>query len=527
MSFKKKEISDDSPALADDSDGPVAAPAASDSGRSGPAISKRAFLKGAATAPFAAAGAKYSIGRSRAIAPAVGVAIGAGAAAGYLMRSVQDYATGSPLSSDKYAELSGEEIHAQVRQDAIEIRETDNTVLTTVNNLLNNAQNAAFSKAKYAAIESMNIGDSESTVKTKAEDVINAYYSVQAENVLKHFSIQATKVYNSGSQVDNVSDPGDGEVFKFRLGSDVYNTTNGGPRIESTKTYTLPDGSDVQYTTVEVTREPTQTNAFKPTGTPDNGSQRQLDVKPLPETTDSTIEMFSDNEYRRAIDKIETQSSNVVSEINTWITGVYSNYNSGDIALSDMVSASDIANKAPNEQGFSYAGADLALLGIEGADHAYSIELMESGQVVQGTIYAQGRTKPLELGTVYSPDSIAGTVWLAYETTDDSGNTVSDLVGLEQNFQVLDGKDSEGNSVSEVSFSSKNQQTTDTDVQKIQEELQQLQELQNELEKQQQQEVSSGGGGFVDSFAIGDLPGAATIAIIGGGILVLFGQDDN
>ena len=139
-------------------------------------------------------------------------------------------------------------------------------------------------------------------------------------------------------------------------------------------------------------------------------------------------------------------------------------------------------------------------MGIEGAEHNYRINLKESGKTVTGTIYAQGRNDPLEIGTVYSPGSISGTVWLAYETTNEDGEVISDLVGLEQNFEIISGVDENGNEVNEVTFTDNNQQTTDTDIQKVQEELQQLQELENELEKQQQQkrksESTDGGGGI-------------------------------
>jgi hypothetical protein len=452
----------------------------------------------------------------------VGVAVGAGAAAGYLMREVQDYVTGSEVSQGKYDGLEAQEKHTQIKQDATAMVASNDTVITTFQNLLTNSQNAAFSNAKFAAIEQLNLGNGASTAKSEAKNEVDAYYATQQKNILGHYSVQITSIVNMISGYD---------ASKFDANGVGFNSLNSASTDGKSKT--LVDGNSYSYNGLSF--------AFTDSG---NGSDftsgfgisttytdpdQEGDILYLkPYDTGSSTEIWDNKRWADIWSQISTMHSNVVGEIETWVDGVAPNYTSGDISLDQLVNASDLANKAPDEQGFSYAGADLALLGIEGAEHNYEIELMESGQVVQGTIYAKGRSDPLELGTVYSPDSIAGTVYLAYETTDDSGNTVSDLVGLEQNFQVLEGTDSEGNSVSEVTFSSKNQQTTDTDVQKVQEELQQLQDLQDKLEKQQQQEVSSGGGGMsLDQFSIGGIPGAGVVAIVAGGALWLFGQDDN
>jgi hypothetical protein len=423
--------------------------------------------------------------------------------------------------------MEADQAHANARASLISMREANKTVLTTMSNLLANSQNAAFADAKYAAVEAMNLGKTKADVKAAAVPKVDTFFATQQKNLFNHFSVQAQTWVNIINSLEDTPNIGWDDVFIHP--ADGRNVDDGRPNDMggkcqlATNSVTLVDGNDFTYNIAQWNYQNSggysKDSAVKPGGDP---------IKAFPVNTGSQTVVLDGPKWTSVRDSITSNHSNVVSEIETWIDGVYDSYNQGDIQLSELVDASTIADKAPDEQGYSYAGADLALMGLEGADHAYSIELMESGEVVQGTIYAQSRTDPLELGTVYSPGSISGTVWLAYETTDDSGNTVSDLVALEQNFQVLDGKNSEGESVTEVTFSPKNQQTTDTNVTNVTKELQQLQELQDELRKQQQQEVSSGGGGMsLDQFSIGGIPGAGVVAIFLGGALWLFGQDDN
>ena len=532
MSFKKKALEDDASALADDLDDPVADPAASDSSGGRPTLSKRTFLKGAATAPFAAAGARYSIGRSRAVAPiGVGVALGAGAAAGYLTRKAEEYFTGNGVDSESYQNLNDSELHAEVRQDAVSIREADESVLTNLNNLLNNATNAAFSEAKYAAIEQMNTGATESETLTAAKDAVNEFYSVQEKNVLDHLSIQCAKCNQMVNKVDSQLGFDNAQIMSFVNSSgSVQGYVDSGEASLRSVTTTLPNGENYSF-------DQLMFGYHDGSG----GTQLQMAVyrwensNPLrdhayiikPTDGGSNIKLVIEQEYGNVLEKIDTQVTQVRSDIETWVSGVYPNYSSGDISLSDMVSASELANKAPNESGFSYAGADLALLGVEGADHRLEIELIDSATIVTGTIYAQGRTAKLDTGTVYSPSEISGTVWLAYEKEGDDGQVTSDLVALEQDFQILSATDMDGNSRETVTFSSRNQQTTDQDIQKIQDELQQLSELEQELNKQQEDAATGGGGMSLDQFSIGSIPGAGVVAIFVGGALWLFSQDDN
>lgn len=499
-------------------------------------IGRRTFLKGATagTLAFGIGSSEHIgvVGNTRAVPVGGGIvsAKASAKAANYLVSSVKDFFTGPSVSSDKYNSLSDSQLHTQVYQDAVEMQAVDESLITTMRNLLSNSQNAAFSDGKVAAIKSMNNGASLSTVKSDGTTKVDQFYKTQELNVLDHWEIQLQKCINIDSQIDNsgLNTTNVIDLWKLTQSSVYekhphYNSGSAG----GTRTYTLVNGTDIEVDKMNVNVGDQSTEMYV---TPNASSSVMLFI--LPPGTQSKQILIDVRDYYKLLNDISSKHSSVVSELETWIDGVYSNYTAGDIDPTKLVNANDLSNAASDEEGFSYAGADLALLGISGADHKYQIELLNDDKVVTGTLYAPNRTNPLEFNKEYSPGTLSTSVFLAYETVNAEGNNVSDITELKQNFKILSGVDNEGNEVSQMTFSKKNQQTTDTDIQKVKEEMQQLQELQNDLNKQQKELVEegstdneSGGGGIFsgDNFLTrnyGGLPGYVYAA--GGTVLLYF-----
>jgi hypothetical protein len=68
---------------------------------------------------------------------------------------------------------------------------------------------------------------------------------------------------------------------------------------------------------------------------------------------------------------------------------------------------------------------------------------------------------------------------------------------------------------------SRNNQTAD--VSKLKEELDQLREAQIDMQEEAQ---SGGSGGFLDSIGFGGIPGVGVLAIAGGVVVLLFGNQN-
>jgi hypothetical protein len=268
----------------------------------------------------------------------------------------------------------------------------------------------------------------------------------------------------------------------------------------------------------------------------------------------------------------------MTANVDQYVTNLYANNQAGDIDPSQYIDAqtlaSDLSSDYDSTGHYAYAAAEAAVAGIPGnLDNAMSITLENDAITVNGSIWTDWTpyestststatptddpaTSAFETGQLYDPSNTSKLVLLSYEYAGDAWMPGSDVwvpdgsggyskdksitdetawseapsdaiqVGygeLTQPFTIESATNTEtGESVSVVKTESKNHQTSDTTLTK--EELNQLLDLRDEMKNQ---EATGGGGGFTfDQFSIGSIPGAGVLAIVAGGALWLFDQDD-
>lgn len=489
----------------------------------------RASIGTAAAVGTGGLGLRYGSRDAEAIAPAVavGVAVAGGMAAGYLTRYIADKYTGNDVDAAKYDALTASETHAEIIEDAKTMAYSNDQVLTNMSNLLNLSQNAAFSDAKKAAFEQWNLGNGETAGTDAGVAKINDFYAVQQENVLEHLTFQAVKFDNMYRDAEAKSireiflvynDDGKTgwalhDQYSDRWGTDAQSVTlaNGTSYNFETHNFRYDQGGSVSDTHFPINSS--TANLTNATG-----------IYLSPSGSGSDVKLYDHTPFYDVWTEISNQLSTVTSEFQTWATNVYSAYSSGDIDLTDAISASDLANEASTQEGFAYAGASLALMGVEGAPYKTQVYLYDDDTTVTGTIYIPGYSKTLSAGVKYSPSQFTNTVYLAYEYTDAEGALQSTLVVLEQPFEITEAIDKDGNNVETLEFETRNQQTTTTDIQELQNEINRLNELQTELQEEQDAVIASSGGGggilpdgqLIDGISNKVLGlGAAAVAIYG------------
>ena len=496
-------------------------------------MNRRAFLRRGAAGTAALGGLAYAkppVQNVQAFPPALvaGGALAAGVAAGYITRSIQDYVTADDFDEEAYEEAEAEQIFNDQRATARQIQENDETVLTTIENNLSFGQNAALSEAKKDAIEQLNLGNGEEAALDTAKEANDAYWSIPQENLVRHSNVQTT-IIGDMAEVDytnfHLLDEDDEEATELSSTSphitDMEITLLNGEVITSVALRSLYNSSSYTF--------PGQSGPAKTL-------RHNSDF-------DKTSLIFFDLErYNSILDEINDNHAEVESELETLIPAYADGYESGDISLADVISPSDIANNAADSDGFAYAGADLASLGLSSIGGNWDIRLEESDTVVRGTIYLL-TDETLTTGQTYSPSSIAGPVYLAYEWEDgqfDDEPAGSDLVALEQDFTILggtagewvDGEDGERvyeieaiGEGEEITFTETYQSTTDTDIEAFREELRTLRERNQELEEQQL--AAAGGGGLdLSALSIGGLSGEL-VALIAAAIVAIFAFKDD
>lgn len=482
-----------------------------------PSITRRRFLRatGAATvgaASISVAPPRYSpVGRAEAIAPLAlaGAAVAAGVAIGYATRYVQDKLTGPDVDAESYDETNADALHAGIEEDGIEMQYYDDQVFTNMRNALQLSENAAFSDAKYAAIEQWNLGNSDTDAKNAALDAVDSFYRVHQENLLEHVGFQVSKFEQMISDIEANGTLVVSDVFEpvRHDGKSVSQwDADGGNSIAypasghfTDYAATFVDGTTYQYRGLDERDSNSPELYIEPPDPDDDLSSffRAFEVWPADGSGERSM-LIDDYLYNDVWYEIESKHSNVRTEVSNWVDNVAASYEAGDIDLTDLLTASELAELSATETGYSFAAADLALLGIPGAEHKYLIELHTDEVTVEGTLYMEvAPDGGLEIGKRYSVTDFPGTVWLAYDYTKDDGTEASAVVGLEQDFTVLDAEARDGSDITEVTFTERNQQTTTTDMTELQKELERVRDLRQELEQERDTiiEDASGGGG--------------------------------
>lgn len=510
-------------------------------------VMRKAALGVGATAGVSAGASRMGVspvGSAAAIPPlilagAAGVAVGA--AAGYLVKSNINPFTGD--SNEDYAELAADSFKLQMRRNALAAKQADEAVLGTFENLLSSSANHVIAEAKKAAIDELNTADGTATsAKDAAQAEVDEFFKTQQKNLQSHVTAQGQKFLNWYSAAQSQSNVTFGEIFHADINDPYYPI---GSVTATTFTITLVDGSTIEADSAKSVA-------------PENGGESQFQIG-VGKSYDYPVRVesvgsgeppttaFDIDRYRTLNNSIESQHSTIVSEMNTWVDGVASSYQSGDVSTTDLISPSDLLSDSQTQDGFSFAGASLASMGLQSSDFALDIELVDSGSVVEGAIYhSDDSIDSLQKDVEYDPSTdISGTVYIAYNVSDstsgdlDGGTNTTDttdtteqnggaLVELNQPFIIRSITDGEGNTYNAANYESTNQQTYSQDIEDIQTELNQISEIKKQLEEQRDAAAlddGGGGGGFLSGGG-GDIK---TLGIVAGGAALaalLFGGNN-
>jgi hypothetical protein len=484
------------------------------------------------------------VGSAAAIPPIVVGGIGgvaAAKAADYLVRNVDNPFTGD--SNENYTDKNADAVHQQIRENALSARQSDIAVFGTFENLVNSSSNFVIAQAKKAAIDSLNTGGSAQDAIDAAHAEVDKFYTTQEKNLLSHLSAQFDKLAGWIDQANNTEGLSSNSVFNQGERNSIAGY------VSESQSYDLVNGNSYEYTSYKLDNG-NSTYVFNTTAsTSDNTSGDDfVTVKPVASGETKTILDKSDLSI---LDDIKSAHSSIKSEMETWVNGIESSYKSGDINTSDLISPNDLIGDSQTQDGFSFAGASLASMGLRTSDFALEIELVETGEVVEGAIYHNDDSlNSLQKDVQYDPESdISGTVYLAYNVTDstsggtnttETNSTFADatttegggsLVALNQPFIIRSITDGEGNSYNAANYESKNQQSFNTDIEEIQKELEQVRELRESLEEQRDAAaLDDGGGAAGGGFFEGQSPDVGLIAAVIGSLGVLyalFGQGEN
>ncbi|ELZ96467.1 hypothetical protein C440_04948 [Haloferax mucosum ATCC BAA-1512] len=407
----------------------------------GPDIDRRTFLKGVGVtvAGGTATQMGYSpVQESEAIAPVVvaGAAVavaGGGAAVGWMLRE-QTADPAQTTDTGLSADALREDIDSTVRT-----RESTNasTFVDNQNLVESGLTHSAYADGKIAAIESLNNGESEQSIKDAATAAVNAYEDTVIGNLLSTWNESVLEFQGLAQAAADHSSVNASYIQTGKIDSD-----NGALINQDT----LGAVNDVTYTTngagTSITVKEIQESANELSWTPHNLNDAQttsetnaaVSVQGLHGTGENVGYYLSYNDWNSILTKVETAFTNARDGLLTWVSNIYGDVQSGDLDTADLLTPRELAElTASEEDSFDQAVADLRALNIPtDLKREATITVPSVGATLSGQLHVTSGTT-LTAGDTIDPSTASEDYYITYDVSESSGtwDAYDDVKGVD------------------------------------------------------------------------------------------------
>lgn len=531
-----------------------------------PNVTRRRVLQGsAATLTGAAAlGSGSTVQRGEAVVPLV--AAGAAVGLSYLVVSQDSHDIGS--EGDLTMEEEQQDTHAEIKSRLVSMHAANDSVLTTIENRLQDARNVMWPSVKKEVVKALNNGVTQSTAESRALAPVNE----QAKTIQVNLLNRATEVANELRSIWELEETAGVSVIRAEL-TDQSGTSKTIDQSQNTKfadsadyDYQLATGETYTYTALG-TRSASTSNYHRGLFLPrtENDSTK---VYAMPYDTGSETLVAEPSRWSNIFDQVDQLVQQMRTNVEDYVAMLYQNNEPGEIDASKYLDATTLASELSSDYestGYhAYAAAEAAVLGIPGNfETSMRLKLHDAGITVSGSLWtewspastatttttttsgnttttgtpSEASSSAFETGTRYDPNNTAKPVYFSFEYSgpeliegadvyvNESGNwepkanvtNSSDLEGIggetvqtgfremNQPFTVVSATNTKtGEQVENVSLESKNRQTADVTL--TEEQMNQLLEYRESLREND----SPGGGGAV-------LPGGSNEWLVAGG----------
>lgn len=356
------------------------------------------------------------------------------------------------LGSDSPAEGLTPDALKQKFYQAARTRASENASTIVDNqNILKGVENTAYTEAKKEAIEELNAGSTESDVLNAATGAIDSYETTIRSNFLKSWN-ESVNELNAFS--DAFASQPDAElrdvIGLVNLGTSYSEANSWANSFQtSDELLTMPDGTEFRLKElglkVKNGYDNTGTTWWDPIGQSENADGAVgSEIGTRSYTLDTVVRVAYDGTSADYMDfgtwnqiytGIDTTFQNVRDGIETWVSSVYGEVQSGEIEISELITPSDRAAMLSDDETEARAIADLAALNIPiDPEREATVTITETSATLSGTIGLTDESDgPIESGTTYDPSTFNGDVyftadvsqitgtWDAYETGVDGG----------------------------------------------------------------------------------------------------------
>ena len=403
---------------------------------------------------------------------------------------------------------------------------------TTLDNYLSDTKTQARIIGKNAYIKALNSGASKSAAKTEAKQAVADYYAVKQVNLMNQYEVEAQNYDYLHSVAANESDIAstlddnsdtfvgtyhthpydDGGTIEYQgLNSVSYTLTNG-----SSHTYQAPkvfvdagyDNGDNINPTLTAHTAPSSVESSAGSGRP-SVHLESLMIR-APNDNYQNLKIVRWQEFNRLNSDIQSQNSEVQTNMDTLAENTYSAYQAGEINNSDLVDPYVLSNQQSAGDDFQgWAAAQLTLLGTnspENFDQIGSFNITtESGTQYEGVLFSQENpaSGQFENGTTYNPNQIGGT---QYVVTSDR------IVELQSNFTVDKITTTDGKNVQNVTIEKTTYETSN--VTELKQQYEDLAYRRAQIEAREKAMKQSAGGGLLGGTSVSPIVALAVIGTL-------------
>jgi len=419
--------------------------------------------------------------------------------------------------------LNTQDAKLEIYQSAQNHKAGSEGIQTTMSNYLSDTKTQARIIGKNAYIRALNNGSSKAAAKTEAKSAVSEYYSTKEENLLNEWERSHSQQQYLESKEGSAGLSSD---FVSHTVPETYDPKFTFSFAQDSTTFTFVNGTSTTVTATQVTVEDTggtpdtQTYIVGPEdGFQDNltadaeaaGDYSGVDVN-APTSDYTNLQYRENQQYADLFQTIDSQNTQVQSDMDTLAENTYSAYENGEINSSDLVDPYVLASQQSAGSDFQgWAAAQLTLTGTnspENFDQIGSFNITASdGTQYEGVLFSQDNptSGQFEAGQSYDASTLGGTQYVV---------TSDEIVELTGTFTVDDITDKNGQTLQNATIQKTQYQTTNTT------ELKQLYEdlAYKRAQIEAREQALAGGGGFNFGGSTGPI---AIVAVAGAAFLLL------
>lgn len=383
-------------------------------------ISRRTFVKGAGAATGAAivGGGSVSLDNgpvqdSEAIAPLVFAgAVGLSAAVGWALRETEAVGSDPPPEG-----LTLDALKADIKQTVQARKSNNKSTFVDNNNIAEGIGNSAYTNAKIAAIEKLNQGETKANVKTAGTEAIRSRELTVKKNLLKSWE-------ESVNEFKSILSKAEQHPNYTANASTIYTYDDGDssstfyPTIEApTSREITPEGDTFDLQAIYHKDEGGTSYRWDGTGVRTSGSWSNESI------TIEGIEYLRGADWGSVYNPIDTAFTDVRNGITLWVDNIYSQVQSGEIEISDLLTPREQANLKSDGSGYPQAVADLIALNVPmDLERKMTITTTPNQETItiSGTLGATDQPT-IKSGNTYTPSNLSGDLYFTYDVADGTG----------------------------------------------------------------------------------------------------------